>query len=361
MGRGTMRSFMALLHAEFVTVLRDKATLAFTFAFPVLFVLIFGPLMGGIGGSEAAHLGLVITDGAPSDVLEDVIADVGTITVTDLADELALEEALGKQQVDFGLIWHGGSLRFLYDPSRVQENYTFQELARGIASAFDLRHQNLKPVLDMNKVHVGKTAATNWFNLVVPGILAFSILSAGLFAVSGHLTAMKERKLLDRLVVTPMRPVALLAAIACVRLAIVYISTLVTLFTAIGVLHLTFSVNWLYYTIFVIAATLASMGFGTIIALLVRRPGSASNVANIISMVMMFLAGVYFPVEIMPSYLRAFSKALPLTYMANAMRYVTGVSDMTLVRFWAITCALLAVGILLFPFLARYVVRADRR
>jgi len=72
-------------------------------------------------------------------------------------------------------------------------------------------------------VHVGKAAATNWFNRVVPGILAFSILSAGLFAVSGHLTAMKERKLLDRLVVTPMHPVALLAAIACVRLAIVYI------------------------------------------------------------------------------------------------------------------------------------------
>ena len=355
-----MRSFMALLHTEFVTILRDKATLAFTFAFPVLFVLIFGPLMAGIGGSQSAYLGLVVTDGASSDVLEGVISHAGTITITNFDDRSRLEEALAHRQLDFGLVWNGETLHFLYDPSRVQENYTFQEMARGIASALDLRQQNLAPVLGMDTVHVGKAAATNWFNRVVPGILAFSILSAGLFAVSGHLTAMKERKLLNRLVVTPMHPVALLAAIATVRLAIVYISTLITLFTAIGVLHLTFSVNWLYYTIFVIAATLASMGFGTIIALLVRRPGSASNVANIISMVMMFLAGVYFPVEIMPSYLRALSKALPLTYMANAMRFVTGVSDMSTLRFWSITCSLLAVGIILFPFLARYVVRADR-
>jgi len=78
-------------------------------------------------------------------------------------------------------------------------------------------------------------------------------------------------------------------------------------------------------------------------------------------MLMMFLAGIYFPIEIMPSYLRMISKALPLTYMAEAMRFATGVADMTLVRFWAITAALLAMGLLLFPFLARYVVRADRR
>ena len=356
-----MRSFMALLHAEFVTVLRDRATLAFTFAFPVLFVLIFGPLMGTGGGAERAHLGLVVTNGATSGVLKDVIAQVGTIAVTDYASKAALEEAIGKQQLDFGLVWNGKTLRFLYDPSRVQENYTFQELARGIASSFDLRHQNLEPVLAMDEVHVGKAAATNWSNLVVPGILAFSLLSAGLFAVSGHLTAMKERRLLDRLVVTPMPPVALLAAIATVRLAIVYISTLITLFTAIGVLHLTFSVNWFHYTVLGVAATLASMGFGTIIALLVRRPASASNIANIISMVMMFLAGIYFPIEIMPSYLRALSKALPLTYMANAMRYATGVSDMSALRFWAITGALLALGVVLFPFMARYVVRAERR
>lgn len=356
-----MRSFKALLHAELITVLRDKATLVFSFIFPVLFILIFGFIMGGNGGEQQAHLGLVVASGVSSDGLEQVLANVGTLDVSHYDNQSLLEAALANQKVGFGLLWDGHKLSFIYDPGRVQDNYTFQELARGIGAAFNLRYQNVSPILNIDKVHVGKAAATNWFNLVVPGILAFSILSAGLFAISGHLTAMKERKLLDRLVVTPMRPVILLAAIAAVRLAIVYISTLITLFIAMTVLHLTFQVNWFLYTVFVAAAAFGSMGFGTAIALLVRRPSSASNIANILSMVMMFLAGIYFPIEIMPSYMRVISKGLPLTYMANAMRFATGVTDMSLVRFWSITAGLVACGLILFPFLARYVVRADRR
>jgi len=62
-----------------------------------------------------------------------------------------------------------------------------------------------------------------------------------------------------------------------------------------------------------------------------------------------------------PGFLRAISKALPLTYMAEAMRFATGVTDMSVWRFWAITLALVGIALVLLPFLARYVVSADRR
>jgi ABC-2 type transport system permease protein len=103
------------------------------------------------------------------------------------------------------------------------------------------------------------------------------------------------------------------------------------------------------------------MGIGTIIALVVRRPSSASNIANALAMLMMFLAGIYFPVEFMPGFLRAISKAMPLTHMANAMRYVMGVMDMAEVEFWAIALSFLALACGLFPLLARYAVRPLRR
>jgi ABC-2 type transport system permease protein len=316
--------------------------------------------MSGISSSQTVNLGLVITGEASADVLKEIVSQVGTIMITDLPNKEALEEALGKQDVDFGLVWNGSLLTFSYDPARIQDNYAFQELARGIASKFELRHQELYPILGVDKVHVGKPSASNWFNLAVPGVMAFSILSGGLFAVSGHLTAMKQRKLLDRLIVTPMRPIALLVAIATVRLVIIYFSSLITLLTAIIILRLTFAVDWLNYTVFVLAATAGSMGFGTVIALLVRSPSSASNLGYITSIMMMFLAGIYFPIEVMPAYLRTLSKFLPLTYMANAMRYATGVSEMSSSRFWAITASLGLVFLVSFPLLARYVVRADR-
>ena len=356
-----MNAFRALLRAELLVFMRDKISLFFTFLFPLIFILIFGFIMGGVGEEEQASLGLIVVSDADATALEAVLAKTGLEEITRYETPEALEEAARKRKVDFGLIWDGERLRFLYDPSRVQENYAFEQIGQGVSADFNLRHQGLSPVLDIEMIHVGTEAATNWFNVMVPGIIAFSILSAGLFAVSGHITAMKERKILDRMIVTPMPPLALLSAVITIRLGVVYISTLITLFVSIAVFGLTFSVDWFRYTVFVACSTLGMMGFGTLIAMGVRRPSSASNIASALSMVMMFLSGIYFPIELMPGFLRAISKALPLTYMAEAMRFATGVADMPLVRFWAITLSFVGITFILLPFLARYVVSADRR
>ncbi len=346
---------MALLHAEFVTFARDKAALAFTFLFPILFIIVFGFIMGGKGNPR---LGLVL-DGVPGTTLLSVLKETGGIAVTRYPDRAALEEGIRKREVDFGLVYDGKALVFVYDPTRVQDNYTFEQTARGISTRFDLARQGALPAVSVREVPVVK-ASGNWFVRVVPGVIAFSILSAGLFAVSGHLTMMKERRQLDRFLVTPMRPVYLLAAIAGVRLVVAYVSAFLSLLVAILVLHLEFSVDWVRYAVFVPAATIGSMGMGAVIALFVRRPESAGNLANIVAMLMMFLSGIYFPVEVMPSYLRAVSAVLPLTYMADAMRDVTGVMEISAFEFWGITAALLGLGVVLLPLLSRYIVRADR-
>jgi len=111
----------------------------------------------------------------------------------------------------------------------------------------------------------------------------------------------------------------------------------------------------------VAVATLGMMGLGALITLLVRRPSSAANLAEILAMGMMFLSGIFFPVEIMPGFLQTLSRALPLTYMAEALRYTTGVVDMPPHRFLAITATLASLAVVLLPALGRYVVRPQRR
>lgn len=355
-----MNAFRTLLQIELKIFVRDRVAFFFTFLFPLIFILLFGFLIGGMGNIDAARMGLVLASETDPVILEAVIADAGSMEIKRYGKIDTLQEEIEKRKVDFGLAWDGERLRFFYNPARIQENYAFEQVASGIVTDFNLRHQGLAPILPVEEVHVGSITTTNWFNLVVPGILAFSVLSAGLFAVSGHLTSMKERKILDRMIVTPMPPLALLTAIVAIRLMVVYVSTLITLFVGILLFDLDFQLNWLHYTVFVLCATVGMMGLGTVIALIVRRSSSASNVANVLSMVMLFMAGIYFPIEFMPAFLRAISKALPLTHMAEAMRFAMGVVEMSLARFWGITLALLAAAVILLPFLARYVVRAER-
>jgi len=355
-----MKAFRALLMSELKIFSRDRMGMFFTLLFPLIYILIFGFFMGDIGDVDQATLGILISEHADDTLLRQTIDNTGSMQLTFFGSQAELETAITERSVDFGLVWDGVALRFFYDANRIQENFAFEQATRAIAAEFNLKRQNVSRSLPIEEISVGEIQSIGWYNLVLPGILAFTILSAGLFAVSGHLTSMKERNILDRLIVTPMRPIALLSAIVMIRMAIVFFSTLVTLGVGIIVFGLQYNVDWFRYVIFVICATLGTMGMGTVIALLVRRPSSASSLANVLAMVMMFFAGIYFPIEFMPAFLRAISKGLPLTHMANAMRYVTGVIEMSEGEFWAITFSMLGIAIVLFPVLARYVVRPLR-
>lgn len=360
MGRDAMRTWRALLGAELRLLVRDRAQLFFTLIFPLLFILIFGFIMADVG-EIAARLGLYDGSGDGEEILTAVLEESGAHSVESFVEEDALRQAVLDREVDFGAAWDGTTLLFVYHGARISENAAFEAIARTAAGAFELRLQGLSPILRAERADVGAHQDLGWFNLMVPGIIAFSILSAGLFAVSGHLTGMKERRTLTRLLVTPMPPVALLVAMAAVRLTIVFVSTLITLGVAWSAFRLDFDVDWTRYVLLVVSATLGMMGLGTVIALGVRRASSAANVANILAMVMLFMSGVYFPIEFMPRGLRLLSQVLPLRHLAEAMRFATGVAEMSAVRFWIIVLAFAGIGVLLFPVLARYVVRVERR
>lgn len=355
-----MKAFRELLWTQALVFLRDKIALFFTLFFPVVFILIFGFVWGGTEGPGSFALGVLVT-GEPDPVLDEVLSSQAGVSLLTYDDLDRLEEDVARRKVGLGLVWDGQTLVFLQDPTRVQEGNALAQAARGIAAEIDLCRQGLAPVVAVERVNVGRALGGGWFAMVVPGIMAFSALFSGLLAVSGRITQMKERGLLDRLLVTPMSSTALLIAIATVRLVVGFVSTSVTLGLAALLFRVQFDVSWVLYAVFVIAATLGSMGLGTVIALLVRRPGSASTVASIAAQIMLFLSGVYFPIEIMPAFLRALSAAFPLTYMVEGMRYVTGVADLSLTRFALITATLLVVGLGLFPVLSRYVVTAGRR
>jgi ABC-2 type transport system permease protein len=64
----------------------------------------------------------------------------------------------------------------------------------------------------------------------------------------------------------------------------------------------------------------ARAGMGMVIARFVKETDSADAAANAITFPMMFLSGSFFPLEMMPPFLREIAKVLPLTYLNNGLR-----------------------------------------
>jgi ABC-2 type transport system permease protein len=57
-----------------------------------------------------------------------------------------------------------------------------------------------------------------------------------------------------------------------------------------------------------------------ILAGIIKNIEAANAVGNAIAFPMMFISGTFFPLEMMPSYLQAVAKALPLTYVSEGLK-----------------------------------------
>ena len=67
---------------------------------------------------------------------------------------------------------------------------------------------------------------------------------------------------------------------------------------------------------------LAFLTIGFALSGLAATVEAAGALANIVTMPMMFLSGVYFPVSGAPDWLKPLINILPLTYLANGLRDV---------------------------------------
>lgn len=320
-----MRAFLSVLRAQFTLFFRDRLDLFFTLVFPLTFVFLFGFLWGSPG--RAVRVGFYST--APVDLISQVLADFPELAVRDFPSAQDLENAVARRIVDFGIVWDGSSLVFLFDRGRVQDNVGFEGQARRIARSLELRRAGATAPIQAEKLHVGKLQAATWFHYIVPGLMAMALIQAGVFAVAGRMASMRERGVLRRMLATPLPGWALLLGVGSVRLSVGFLSAGLTLLGALTVFGLAFSLHpgWLFF--YAVVSSLGAMGLGALVSAVARKPGSAAAAGMILVQAMLFLSGIYIPFEFLPPALRLVGRALPAHHMAQGMRAALGVIEGT--------------------------------
>jgi ABC-2 type transport system permease protein len=161
-----------------------------------------------------------------------------------------------------------------------------------------------------------------WFT---PGIIAVSVLSAGVVNLATTVAIERHDGTLRRLALTPLPVSSYLIG-----------KILVTLFTAVGMTVLLLSVGallfdvdiptsgdrWLTFTwVFVLGVVAASV-LGLALSALPRNAKSASAVFNLPFLALMFLSGVFIEFGSIPGWLRVVAGIFPLRWLAAGMRSV---------------------------------------
>jgi ABC-2 type transport system permease protein len=167
-----------------------------------------------------------------------------------------------------------------------------------------------------------RTTGTSYLDYLLPGLIAMSIMSSAVVGIATLLVGYREQRILKRLRATPLAAWEFVGATVLSQLVmvVVQLGVLTGLAVAVFGVHVAGNLG--------LALGLASLGglafltIGFAISGLARTTDAAGVVSNAVTMPMLFLSGVYFPVSAMPSWLKPLIGLLPLTYLANGLRDV---------------------------------------
>jgi ABC-2 type transport system permease protein len=328
-----MRALVALSVANLRSFVRDRAALFWTLAFPVVFVVLFGTIFAG-GGSDY-RLGWVDQDGSPpAAALRAAFAENAPVDLTDgtfeesrarmLAGELdgilVIPRGLSAviDAVNIGQTPDPIAVAVITDPSRSNTALAVQQIATGLVMGANLELSGATPLLTVAPESL-QTNRLNSVSFFVPSILAMALMQLGIFAAI-PLVQQREKGILKRLSATPLPRWTLVGSNVFVRLIIAAAQTAIIVGIGIAVLGVEVIGNWILIAGFVALGALTFTSLGYVIGSFARTEEAATGITGAVQFPMMFLSGIFFPIEVMPEWLRGVATFMPLTYLGDALR-----------------------------------------
>ena len=166
------------------------------------------------------------------------------------------------------------------------------------------------------------TPGSRYIDWLVPGLLGMNIMSTSLWGIAFSIVTTRSRKLLKRLVATPMRRRDFLLSQLLGRL--VFLAFEVALL--LGFAWLAFDVRIRGAVVLVaglsLLGALSSAGLALLVAARAKTVEGASGLLNVVMLPMWVLSGVFFSKANFPDVTQPFIKALPLTALNDALRAV---------------------------------------
>ncbi len=172
--------------------------------------------------------------------------------------------------------------------------------------------------LDFEAISSGKENI-EYQDFILTGMIALSIAQGGLFGMVGFVE-MRRKGLLKRLRMTPAN--MSIFGFSDMIMRVIYAIIQLILLTFIGsvIFGANLHINFMSLMIVFLLGALSFNAIGYFISSYSKTTEAYMGVGNIASFLMMFLSGVFFPVETMPSWLQPVSYILPLTYFAEGIR-----------------------------------------
>jgi ABC-type polysaccharide/polyol phosphate export permease len=301
------RSLVQLTLVRFREFWREPEAIFWVFIFPIL-------LAAGLGIAFRSRPAQALTVGVADGSLAAALRSDPSLSVR-LVDSRTAENELrlGRIQV-LVLPAAGGGVRFRYDDTNSEARTARLLAERALERAAGVR--DVVPVV----AEIVHEPGSRYIDFLVPGLLGMNLMGSGIWGVGFAIVDARRKKLLKRLVASPMSRAQYLLSFVLSRLMLLLLE--VTALVGFGAV--VFGVP-LYGSLwqFGIVCLLASLTFsalGLLIASRARTIEAASGLMNFVMLPMWVFSGVFFSYERFPEVFHPFIRALPLTAVIDALR-----------------------------------------
>lgn len=312
------RRVFAMFVASIKMIVRDRTALFFSLAFPIVFMTLFGLIFGNASSSRPD---LDVVGKGP---LVTALEHSKAVKVHVQSDAKTALKRVHDGDETGALIVSGGTGHLYYQASSTVEGPILRAIVQGVADNVNIRASQRPPLVHVTSSSI-EDRNLGYIDYLVPGLLAMAISQSAVFGIAFALVAFRAKGILRRLRLTPM-PLGEFAAARvlmalCLALAQAVVLLLVGHF-AFGVTIASNLLSLLSLVPLVLLGAFCFIAIGLLVGSVAKTEDAAAAMANIVTLPMTFLAGVFFPLGSAPGVVQAVSKVLPLTYLANGLRGV---------------------------------------
>lgn len=163
---------------------------------------------------------------------------------------------------------------------------------------------------------------SNYFQFVAPGIIAMTLMMSVMTGLPHAISYERDVGTLDGMLMAPIHRLSIILGKVLAQTIRGLIQAAIIFILAVFLFGVTIQGNILLVISLIMLTVYSFVGLGILITSFSDREETAVMVMTTLMFPMMFMSGVFFPIQQMPEFMQIIAKFLPLTYATTALRKV---------------------------------------
>lgn len=306
MNRLQLSSLFQLTRVRFLLVWREPEAIFWIFIFPILLAV-------GLGIAFRNRPPDVLPVAATSAKLTHALTADAGLRATQM-DEASGSHALATGELLLLVVEQPGGVEYRFDDTNPDARTARLLADRAIQAAAGQREAT---ETRNNLVH---ETGSRYIDFVVPGLLGMNLMGSAIWGLGFAIVEARQKKLLKRMVASPMPRWQYLAAFLLSRLVMLVIEVVAFLGFAALVFGVPFRGSLVELAFLCVLTSMAFSALGLLISSRAKTMEAASGLMNLVMLPMWILSGVFFSASRFPAAIQPFVRALPLTAANEALR-----------------------------------------